>query len=249
MNIKPAVILLFGTPNSGKRWITDYFIKSRRENGASVECISFRQAKIQSAVATLAAAHDVLFEGVDFKTVSTFPLSKQVQEFHTLVDSSIRRENPTLLAHWIMTWIRLKFQDGCQLFIIPDLEYADDVTVFQRFKTEFEFRFVHVHAPNRTTIYLRNKKPSELEQLPDNIELEKKEEAKLPKRLTPEIMKTEFPGLFHFFDNSADGTEQIKSFRYRTFFDLKLRVDPPFPWAIFAALVAALIGVYIGFYK
>ena len=86
MNQKPAVILLCGASHSGKRWVADYFSKSRRDTGASVECISFRQAKIQSAIATLANASDVLLEGVTFRTVDTFPLSEAVKEFLRVVD-------------------------------------------------------------------------------------------------------------------------------------------------------------------
>jgi hypothetical protein len=248
MTTKPAVLLLCGDPHSGKRWVAEYLSKARRDTGASVECISFRQAKIQSAIATLANASDILVEGVTFRTVTTFPLTETVQEFLKIVDVTARKESPSLFAHWVMAAIRLRFQDGCQFFIVPDLEYVSDIRVFLAFEKEFNFRFVHVVAANRTAAYLKSKKLPALEELPENVELARKEAREFP-RITAEAFITEFPGLkVPVLDNSVDGPEQVKDFQVRIFFDMGLRVTPDFPWPLFLALVAALIGIYYNFY-
>jgi hypothetical protein len=248
MNQKPAVILLCGQPHAGRKWFTDYLFKARESTGASIECISFRQMMIQSATATIADAKNVLLlEGVNMRTIATFPLSENVRDFLEVVNRTMRTENPALFPHWVMAWIRIRYQNGCRLFIVPDLEYADDIKVFQKYDKEFNLRFVHVVAANRTAAYLKNKKLTPLEALPENVEVAEKEDNAI-RRITTEIMKTEFTGLFHLLDNSADGTEHAKNFQRGMFFDLGLRVDPEFPWPLFVAVVGSLIGIYFAFY-
>lgn len=247
MNTKPAVILLCGQPHVGRKYVMDYLFRARQGIGATIECVSFRQATIQSAVATLADAKDILIEGVNVKSVATFPLSQNVREFLELVNQTVRKNSPSLLAHWVMMWIRIRHQNGCRLFVVPDLDYLGDVDVLQRFDKEFNFRFVHVVAVNRTIVYNREHPPTALEALPENVEATKKEEEEIPK-LDPGHMRKDYVGLFHMMDNSADGTEHVKNFQRAIFFDLGLRVDPEFPWALFVAMVGSLIGIYFYFY-
>jgi hypothetical protein len=249
INERPAVILLCGDHNAGKKYIAEYFIKARRESGASVECVSFRQAKLQCAIATL-EANDLDISkttGVDDHTLTTFPLSSPVLEFLKVVNENVRKQTPGLFARWIMMWIRLRFQNGCRLFIVPDLEYTSDVVAFQAHHMEFNLRFVHVVAEVRTSKYLKKHRLPELEKIPENIELEKKEALAFP-RLNAEVMRTKFNGLFRFLDNNTDGDELIKNFQRPLFVDLGLRVDPNLPVSLFIMLIGALVALYYALY-
>jgi hypothetical protein len=251
MNRKAAVILLAGAPGSGKTWVAEYMAEARRRTGTSVEFLSFQQARIQSAVATLSVRKQLPVSGeVTFATLATFPLSESVKDFLEVIDKNVRKDGPAVFAQWIMLWIRLRHQDGCQLFIIPDLEYAEDVAFFLTAENEFNLRFVHVVAASRSTLYQKEKKKRTrlLDALPKNVELNELDERVARRKLTNAVVTSEFPGLFHRLDNSVDGPEHVKAFQRKIFFDAGLRVEPPFPWTILWVVAIALTGIYFAFY-
>jgi len=236
MSVKVPLLVIWGAPHAGRRYLTQRLLEAARARKLQPAVLSLLDMVLVRALSARNKDQPQLIPSLEIMMQSSYLSAsefKQNATAHKLLwefELETRTEWPSMLAEHLRLQLHFYVERGFNFFIVPDLQYLADITALNQIGEQFSLRYLHVHAEKRTERYMAMQPVPKAPPLPI---------------MTLELMKAEHRKHFYWFDNSLDGPAHLHQ-RIDALLtnELKLPERHNFPWAIFFILILSTLSFY-----